>query len=293
MSWSKALKHCWSCVKRLSKQALLAALIAGFVAPLTSSRLPTIIEQIQSSGELVVISRNGPTTYYEGASGYTGFEYTLARSFAKHIGVNLVVKEVEDLGQMLDQVGQTGHFAAAGLTVTHKREQKVTFAEPYLAVTQSLLYNPTHPRPKSVADLVGKHIVVIGNSSHSERLRELQKTLPDLTWEERNDLEMLDLMEMVHNEKIDYTVLDSNAYDLNRPLYPKAKVAFDISEPQNLAWAFPISDDKSLIHAANNFLTQYKASGALVELKYTVYGHLGEMNYSDALVFAKGVPLEP
>ena len=35
------------------------------------------LEQVLTSGELRVISRNGPTTFYEDAKGLTGFEYTL------------------------------------------------------------------------------------------------------------------------------------------------------------------------------------------------------------------------
>lgn len=287
MSWKKTLKSTWQLARRLGKQARIALMVAAISAPLTTSRLPSVLEQIQASGELVVISRNGPTTYYEGQSGYTGFEYTLASAFADYLGVQLKVKEVEDLGQMIDEVGHGGHFAAAGLTVTERRKHKVDFALPYLEVNQELVYHTDSAKPKSIADLLGKRIVVISNSAHSERLRQLQRDYPALTWEERSDVEMLDLLEMVHNQKIDYAVLDSNAIELNSSLYPKAKVAFSISEAEELAWAFPISDDKSLISAANDFLSGFKASGALVDLKERVYGHLGEMTYSDALVFTK------
>lgn len=287
MSWKNTLQTGWIKLKRLGKQISLAVFLAGAVAPLTASRATSILEKVRASGQLVVISRNGPTTYYENAAGLTGFEYFLTSAFAQYLDVELVIKDTEELGQIWDQLGSDAHLAALGLTITEKRQNDVSFSTPYSQVTQELIFNTGSARPKTVEDLIGKRIVVISNSSHAEHLRKLQKEFPELTWEERADVEMLDLMEMVHNKKTDYAILDSNAYNLNKSLYPKAKIAFSISDTQDLAWAFPLSDDKSLLHAANAFLSEFTASGALRELELSVYGHLGEMNYSDSLVFTK------
>jgi len=137
-----------------------------------------------------------------------------------------------------------------------------------------------------VEDLIGKKILVIANSSHTENLKNLKRQHPKLRWEERNDMEMLDLMEMVHNGKIDYTIIDSNSYEINSPLYPKALVAFDISKPEYLAWAFPKQKDSSLFNEAQKFFSEIKGNGAIDETMDTFYGHLGEINYSGALLFA-------
>lgn len=264
------------------------AFLLGIVClVLTGSRHPTLLETIRETGELVVISRNGPTTYYEGSAGYTGFEYTLLKSFARNLGVRLVIKDIEDLGQIIDEVGKLGHFAAAGLTVTDRRLRQVRFSEPYLHVTQKLIYHVDSERPLAIEDLLDRSILVIRNSSHAEYLRRLQNQHPQLTWEERHDVEMLDLLEMVHNRKVDFTIIDSNAFELNNSLYPKAQVAFSLSEPEPVAWAFPHSRDRSLLDAANNFLTGAQSNGTLAELTEQFYGHLGEIGYSDALVFTE------
>lgn len=273
--------------RRVSRMIRNVLVICMVCIALTGSRQPTLLETIQETGELVVISRNGPTTYYEGSAGYTGFEYTLLKAFARTIGARLVIKDVEDLGQMIDQVGTLGHFAAAGLTVTDRRSRQVQFSEPYLRVTQQLIYHVDHERPLSIEDLIGQRILVIGNSSHAEFLRRLQNRHPQLMWEERHDVEMLDLLEMVHNRKVDFTIVDSNAFDLNNSLYPKAQVAFSLSEPEPVAWAFPHSRDRSLLDAANRFLTAAHSDGTLADLSEQYYGHLGEIGYSDALVFTE------
>ncbi len=273
--------------RRLGQMLRNVFIIGVACTGLTGSRQPTLLETIQETGELVVISRNGPTTYYEDNAGYTGFEYTLLKSFARTLGVRLLIKDIEDLGQVIDEVGKHGHFAAAGLTVTERRKRQVQFSEPYLQVTQQLIYHVDGERPLSIDDLIDGRLLVIGNSSHAEYLRRLQKEHPQLTWEERHDVEMLDLLEMVHNRKIDYTIVDSNAFELSNSLYPRAQVAFSLSEPEPVGWAFPHSRDRSLLDAANSFLTAAHSNGTLAELTEQFYGHLGEIGYSDALVFTE------
>ncbi len=279
----KTYKHTTNAVRTL----LLSAFLVAICSSLESSRIPTILESVQNSGKLVVISRNGPTTYYEGPNGTTGFEYQMARKFAKYLGVELEIRETENLGVMLDDVGtEKGHIAAAGLTITDKRKQKVIFGEPYLQITQQVVYRQSEDRPQTIEDLLDKDILVIGNSSHAERLRELKKDYPELRWQERHDVEMLDLIELVHDGVIDYTVIDSNAFQINSNLFPEAQVAFDISEPQDLAWAFPIHKDNSLYLQAEQFFQKIKKEGVIEDALETYYGHLGEIDYSGAILFA-------
>jgi len=255
---------------------------------LSASRPPTALEAVLANGELRIISRNGPTTYYEGNQGLDGFEFVLAQRFAEHLGVSLVINEEEDLAKLLNGVGSpNGELAAAGLTITEPRAQQVRFTTPYLDITQQLLYRGGSKRPTKIEDLYGKRIVVITNSSHAERLRELQVDHPKLLWHEQSDLDMIDLLEMVHNGTIDFTVVDSNAFDLNRGLYPRARVAFDFSESEQLAWALPQGSDNSLLNAANSFIETSGKNGFLDDITERFYGHVNGVNASGALTFAR------
>ncbi len=273
-------------VRRIGKVFATLLLSALVCTLLVGDKIPSTLESVLQSGELLVISRNGPTTYYEGPHGLTGFDYEIADAFARYLGVELRIQEEENLALMINKVGAgKAHFAAAGLTVTPKRAEKVDFSQAYLQVTQQLVYRAGEKKPESVEDLIGKNIMVVANSSHSENLQRLRQQYPALRWKERSDVEMLDLLEMVHNGKIDYSIIDSNAYEINSPLYPKALVAFDISEPEQLAWAFPKSKDKSLYRQAEKFFDDIKVSGRIDATMDTFYGHLGEINYSGALLF--------
>lgn len=274
-------------VARSIKLSVMLGLMLLAAGSLNTSRIPTVLESIKASGEIHMISRNGPTTYYEGPTGTKGFEYSLAKKFADRLGVELVIHEQEDLGLMLDSVTKDRvHFAAAGLTVTQKRQQKVKFATPYLSVQQQLIYRVGQAKPKSVEDLLDKHIVIIANSSHSENLRMLQRQYPSLTWEERIDADMLDLLELVHNGEADYTIVDSNAYEMSESVYPRARVAFNLKEAEQLAWAFSHQQDDSLYKEAQKFFNDEHIASTISDIKETYYGHLGELDYSGAMLFA-------
>ncbi len=271
---------------RAAKLASFATVCVVLTGLLEQSREPTALERIQAKGEIRMISRNGPTTYYEGAEGYTGFEYAIANAFARHLGVKLRIVEEEDLGMMINAVGsEIGDFAAAGLSITEQRLHKVQFSPAYFEVTQKLIYRAGDVQPKSVEDLYGKRLVVIGNSSHSENLIRLKRDYPGLEWEERYDLEMMDLLEMVHNGEVDHTIVDSNAYEINNTLFPKAREAFDISGTEQVAWAFPKMKDESLMREVKAFFAREQTQRLIADAKEEFYGHVGKLDYAGSIVF--------
>lgn len=275
-------------IKYCCSRLCVAAAVALCSVVLVGSKAPTTLETIEAKGYITMISRSGPTTYYQGAKGLTGYEYRLGEAFAEYLGVELRIKEENNLATMLNSVGSpVGDFAASGLTITHDRSKLVRFASPYLEISQQLLYRNGSPKPTSIDDLLGKNILVVANSAHSERLHELSKQHPQLRWKEQNNVDMIDLIEQVNNGDIDYTIVDSNAYDINRALYPNTLVAFDISEPQQLAWAFAKQTDRSLYNKAEAFFQQAANDGTLADLKERFYGHVDTISMGGALTFIK------
>lgn len=283
--WVKTLK---SALLRLLKLSSFAALLCVLSASLEQSRIPTTLERIQTEGSITMYSRNGPTTFYEGADGLTGFEYKLAKSFAKHLGVKLKLIDEANLGALLNSLRpEMPAFAAAGLTVTPQRTKQVDFAPSYLETTQTLIYKSGTGRPKTIDDLIGKRLMVMRNSSHEENLRQLRKQHPQLTWEAVPKLDSSDLLEKVHNGEIDYTIIDSHEYDFNKIRFPRARAAFDVSESQQLAWAFPQQKDKSLLREAEKFFAKEKTQKLIARNMDIYFGHVDELNVGDSLLFAR------
>jgi membrane-bound lytic murein transglycosylase F len=240
---------------------------------------PTLLEQIRQQNELVVLTRNSPTTYYEGPEGPDGLEYELVRRFAETLGVELHIVVPENFNEILPLVIRgDAHLAAAGLTVTARRQEKVRFGPVYQEITPELVYRVGSGQPKNPGELKGLLEVVAG-SSHVERLQELQAEYPALSWEAVEDVESEELLVNVWQQLIDYTVADSNELTINRRYYPELRPAFSLSTPEPLAWAFARGDDDSLYNAAVDFFEGIRADGALDQLIERYYGHITEFDY--------------
>ncbi|MEH6909853.1 MAG: membrane-bound lytic murein transglycosylase MltF [Oceanicoccus sp.] len=242
---------------------------------------------IREQGTLKIISRNGPTSYFEDRSGPTGYEYELARLFSEYLGVELEVKVVHSLEEIFLALERNeAHLAAAGLTITEERQKRLNFSPGYLDIKQFVVYRTDNIRPKSLADLVDSQIMIMANSSHDEILTRLKLEHENLNWRTATDVETIDLLDMLAEGEIDYTILDSNEYMANRGFYPRLNVAFEIGEPGKLAWALP---GKIRIPTLENdleiFFKQVKENGQLRQLEERFYSHSEQVNRIGSLTF--------
>lgn len=247
------------------------------------------LEKIITKGELVVLTRNSPTTYYEGPDGPAGLEYDLAKMLADELGVKLKMIAAQNLSQVLAGVENgAADFAAAGLTITEDRKEFFRFGPPYQGITEQLIYNINNPRPRSLDDLNGT-FEVVAYSSHNEQLVRLKKQHPSLNWKENDELESEDLLQLVADDILDYTVVDSNDFLLNQRFMLDLRAAFDIGEPQQLGWLFPKSKDNTLYDKVTAFFEKIRASGDLARLISRTYGHTKDFDYVGTLIFRRHV----
>ncbi|MCA0894004.1 membrane-bound lytic murein transglycosylase MltF [Microbulbifer agarilyticus] len=276
---------------RYSRRLIKGVALACCASLLVASKAPSLLERVKASGNLVVLSQNGPTTYYEDANGqYTGFEYGMLEEFARELGVELEIRDVHDLSHLfgeLEDPESGAHMAASGLTVTSERREQVRFTPSYFEIRQQVIYRLGESRPRSVGDLAGKNIAVIAGSAHAEQLRKLSQRYEDLSWEEISDVDAMELVEMVDQGKYHYAVVDSNAYAVHRGLYPNTHIAFNLTQFQPVSWAFPKGDDDTLYRAARSFMVRANTSGLVAELRELHFGHVSQMNVGGAKTFAQ------
>jgi membrane-bound lytic murein transglycosylase F len=265
-------------------------LIASALVLCTCARPPTLLEQVRAEGELRVVTRNSPITYYLGAAGPEGPEYDLARGFAEHLGVKLVLTEAERFGDVIGAVeARDAHMAAAGLTVTSDRAGRVDFGPPYQQVSQYVVYHRGRPAPRSIKDLVGKRVEVVADSSYVATLSQKRGEAPDLAWTENPSADAAELLHRVARGEIDYTVVDSTIYSIFQRFHPELRVAFELSSGDALAWAFPRQGDRSLIEAAQRYLEGLRASGDLDHIMDRYYGASVAFDYPGVRKFMADV----
>lgn len=246
------------------------ALLAAFVLSGGCEQPEDSLERIQDEGLLRVLTRNGPTTYYESQGQATGFEYHLIKGFAEHLSVELEMIPVVGLDELLAGVVEgRADLAAAGLSITPERSQYLDFGPSYMTVKQLFIYNRKHLRFNDASELVGKNLRVLSHSYHAEILRAMQKDLPELSWTESRDQETIDLLEMLNNQEIDATMVDSNEFHANRAFYPDFRIGFSAGQPGKLAWAVPKhskGENDALLQAMEEYFKEIRDSGELGRL---------------------------
>ncbi|MDD5404567.1 MAG: membrane-bound lytic murein transglycosylase MltF [Sulfuricella sp.] len=240
---------------------------------------------VQQSGELVVVTRNSPTTYYEDAEGRpAGLEHDLIELFAKDLGVQVRFVVARQFNEILPFVdNHRAHMAAAGLSLTPERQRHFKFSVPYQMVAQQVVYNTNaaDEKPAGIQDLIGKRIEVVAGSSYAEHLRMLKKQYPALAWKENPVQESEELLDKLALGVIDIVIADSNIVSVSNNFHPELGVAFNLTENQPLAWAFPWDVDPFLFEKAQEFFVRIYKDGTLKRLLDRYYGHVKRLERAD------------
>jgi membrane-bound lytic murein transglycosylase F len=246
----------------------------------TCSSPPPVLDQVLDIGELRVVTRNSPTSYTISPSGPIGPEYDLVQAFADELGVELVVRSVDSVSEILPiLLSGEAHMAAAGLSVTDARRKYLDFGHPYESVDIQLIYKLGTGRPRSIEDILDRSIEVMASTSHIDVLESLQADYPELTWTENADVESADLLTKVAMGEIDLTVADSPDFNIQRHFYPDLRVALDLYIDDPIAWAFPKEASDSLLARADDFLIESDESGLLARVHDRYYGHTKKYDY--------------
>ena len=230
-------------------------------------------------------TRNSPTTYYESAHGPAGIEYELAKNFADSLGVEVKFVVNDNLKEISELIAAGKvDIAAAGLSVTQEREDYLRFAPAYQQITSKLVFKQGQKWPRNLSQLDGE-LRVLAHSSFSQELLEQKQFFPELHWSETSEHSNEELLMMVLDETIDYTIVDSTELDLNRRFHPELAVAFTIGKPQDLAWALAKTDDYSLFTKVIEFFGGQKSTGRISQLVEKYYGHVEHFDYVGARTF--------
>lgn len=264
---------------------LLILLVTALAGCSNSDRL----QDIREAGVLRVLTRNGPTTYFEDRHGPTGLEYELISRFAREIGVELRIETEPSYEEIFDAVDKGRvDIAAAGLVVTQARAEKIVFGPSYQDIQHVVVVRADRSLPKTPADLVGLRIHIAAGSSRTEPLKQLQATLPGLTWTESSDVESVDLLDQLDSGQIDATIINSDEFIANRGFYTNLRAAFNIGASSQLAWAIARGPDSApLEQALQTFFEKLRASGELAQLIERFSGHNQDNDQRDSMEFGE------
>ncbi|MEM9051548.1 MAG: transporter substrate-binding domain-containing protein [Bacteroidota bacterium] len=245
------------------------------------SSLSLDLKEIKQLGVLRAMTTYSATSYFLYRGEPMGYEYELLQRFADHLEVNLEIVITDDIDSMFYYLNSGKvDLIAHGLTITKERKQEVDFSDYLYLVNQVLVQRkPDNWRRMSWSgiqknlisdpiELIGDTIAVRQNTSYFTRLQHLSEeiggeividTLP-------GGLSTDEIIHMVVDKKIDYTIADNNIAAINASYYPVLDIDVPISFSQRVAWAIS-KDSDSLLIALNGWIRGMKKKNDY----YTIY----------------------
>jgi len=228
--------------------------------------------EIKKRGKLIAITAYSSTSYFIYKGKPMGYEYELLQKLAEYLDLELEIKVTDNLNQVIDMLLRgEGDVISYGLTVTRERQKKLAFTEYHTKTYQVLVQRkPDNWRQmkrheiervliRDPLDLIGKTVTVRKNSAYYERLQNLMdeiggeidvETVP-------GNYETEELIKMVADGEIDYTISDLNIAAINATYYPVLDIKTKVSFNQRLAWAVRTSSPE-LLKKINDWITKMR-----------------------------------
>jgi membrane-bound lytic murein transglycosylase F len=264
--------------------------VAVLLAACTESPKP--IAPIAESGELVVLTVNGPVTYFEDAQGLpSGFEYDLATLFARELHAKPVFVLIDDPTRA-DRILRAGqaHLSAAALPRHFDFPGGLAWGPPYLTTQHQIVgrAGAEPARPRALKDL-GKQSVGVIEESVAEYLMLAPALLGTRVERLPAGTSTADMLEQVARGTLDYALVESNRFTLARRFFPQLEVAFDVGKPVEYAWLVSPVDKRRILEAAKPFFERIRKDGTLKRLVDRYYGHAARLTAIDSVTLLERI----
>lgn len=243
------------------------------------------LDSIRKRGKIILLTENSASTYYLYRNQPRGFDYEMARAFARHLGVKLEVRMLDDVDKMFELLNKgEGDLIASNLTVTPKRQQHVLFSEPVYQTRQMLVQRKIYGAASddvriAVTDSSQLNVLPIWvhrYSSFFDRLIELESAMQvDLNIQEApGEISTDDLVRLVNDGELPATVTDENLVTMELLDFPDIDASVPLTGYQNIAWA--VRKNSIQLHAElNKWITSAKIQD---KLKSTYRKYFGELD---------------
>jgi membrane-bound lytic murein transglycosylase F len=225
---------------------------AGAAGPHTDD-LPGLRER----GVLRLLTRNNAASYYVWRGELMGFEYELAREFAKRQGLELEVVVPPAHGDLLGWLREgRGDLVAASLTATPERatREKVAFSRKTNRTLETVVARREDAALASIADLAGRRLHVRRDSHYWETLEGLRASGIALELVPAG-LETEEIVDRVAAGEYDLTLADGHIVDIELTWRDDVRAALEVGEPVEHGWAVR-ADNPKLLAAVNAFFDE-------------------------------------
>ena len=239
--------------------------------------IPTVeldLPQLIKKGKITILAENSTTSYFMYKGKKMGFEYELLKLFAEDIDLDLEIKVVHNLDSLTAMLNSgQGDIIACNYTVTRERSKSILFSTAFIQSEQVLIQrkpdNWKSMQEKEwmatlitgYVELANKTVHVWSNSSYHQRLLHLQEEIGDTINIQgvKGNIGGEELIEMVADGIIDYTVSEQNVAQVNKQFFTNIYTDLKLSVKQKLAFGMRKSSPLlklKLDEWLNNFMEQ-------------------------------------
>jgi membrane-bound lytic murein transglycosylase F len=208
-------------------------------------------DDIKEDGILRALVVYSSTSYFLYKGQAMGFEYELLTRLADHLDLKLEIVVSDDLDHEFEVLnGGDVDLIAHGLTITNQRKWEVDFTE-YLYLTKQVLVQRMPENFREISwsalqkqlihdpiQLINDTVSIRKNSAYYERLLSLSNEIGGNIIIDTLDSQLTtdEIINMVVDGKIKYTIADENLARINASYSPILKIDVPISFSQRIAW---------------------------------------------------------
>ena len=230
--------------------------------------------RILQNNEIKIVTRFGPSDYYEIKSEENGYTYDVMKGFADFIGVKLTVITMDSLEDAINALNNREVDILANMGVTNN--VKTSYA--YNKVNQYIVYNSKYTsKPDEINDLNGNDIEIIDSIIIKNNLDSFLKPI-DVNLVISKEKNIDEIINLIKDNKIKYTVVNNNELAIFNKYFPEIKIGFKIGENIPSTWAIPENTNHQLEEKLSEYFTQILKTNKLKKF-YTKH-FTGKLQYT-------------
>lgn len=202
----------------------------------------TDLPQLKAQGEITAVTLYSSTSYFQYKMQPMGYEYDLIKDFARSQGLKLNIKVAENATRLVEMLeAGDADVVAFPIPLNNKLKEKVIYCGREEQDSQVLIQrsNKGDTLLTDVTQLLGKDIYVKPGTKYYERLKNLDVELGGgihIHEMPQDTITSEDLISMVSQGQIPYTISDENIARLNKTYFWNINVSLKISFLQRSSW---------------------------------------------------------
>jgi membrane-bound lytic murein transglycosylase F len=204
-----------------------------------AENISTDLSNILSSDTLKVATMYGSTSYFLFRDELMGFDYEMAQDFADYLKVNLKISIVESEMEMVRMLHERKvDIATYNFAETKELKKRFNFVLPQAESYPVLIQKIGSKSISTATGLAGKTVHVTANSNYHQRLKALNDEIGGTIniVVAADSLNKDDLIEMVAEKKIEYTIAYRNVGLLHKNYHRNLDCRMPIGFNQRNGW---------------------------------------------------------